>query len=478
MKKKWLVVLIILLFLVAFILRLVPIRMSHGWDETVYLQHAEIIFSDRDNFDERAIRPPLISIFIALGYFIYHSVVTASIITALLGALGVVFIFLVGKKLYNTNVGLIAAIILALTPFIIKNSNLIMADVPVATLLTISFYLLLFHEKKWLMFFAGIFLGLSVLTKFPAVLIILVFIAYFYINRVKWNKILLSILGFSIVMIPYFIWCYVKFGNFLEPFITAPKFAAVTNQPFYFYLINLYTVFTIIIILGLVLWIMSIIIKIRKKDYSEINIDFILMFWIFILLIYLSNNPHKLLRYLMPIAPPLILLASKGFDSTLSKIGKWARPILILAIIVYLGFLVSSLQVIDYLQKGEIVDYTKSDEVKISEYIINEMNYTGIVYASHEWPIIAYYTGLNMTHISYNEKVYEQISVVMPKIGIIVGNYYHEVPPKKEVIYFNEKRPKVEHPTSKWMKNDTRFTFVKSIGSQYIFYYNPNATNN
>ena len=73
----------------------------------------------------------------------------------------------------------------------------------------------------------------------------------------------------------------------------------------------------------------------------------------------------------MPIAPPLILLASKGFDSTLSKIGKWARPILILAIIVYLGFLVSSLQVIDYLQKGEIVDYTKSDEVKISEYIIN-----------------------------------------------------------------------------------------------------------
>ena len=58
-EKKWFekinkthikIGIIILILLLTFSMRLLPIRMAHWWDETVYLQHAEIMFSDRDNF--------------------------------------------------------------------------------------------------------------------------------------------------------------------------------------------------------------------------------------------------------------------------------------------------------------------------------------------------------------------------------------------------------------------------------------------
>ncbi len=73
-KKKTASFLIILFILIiAFFLRLLPIRIAHFWDETVYLQHAEIFFSGRTNFDdELSFRPPLLSIKLNFAFFIKH----------------------------------------------------------------------------------------------------------------------------------------------------------------------------------------------------------------------------------------------------------------------------------------------------------------------------------------------------------------------------------------------------------------------
>mgnify|MGYP001570212378 CR=1 FL=1 len=99
MKRKWVIGLVLLILLLAFALRLFPLRIYHWWDETVYLQNAETIFFGADNYDELAFRPPLLSIIFGLGFLFYHSVVTASILIAILNALGIVFIYLIGAKL-------------------------------------------------------------------------------------------------------------------------------------------------------------------------------------------------------------------------------------------------------------------------------------------------------------------------------------------------------------------------------------------
>lgn len=459
--------LLILIIILSFFLRLVPIRLSHSWDETVYLQHAEVFFSGRTNYDELAFRPPLLSILFYLGYFIYHSVITATIIVALLGALGVLIIFLIGKKVYNEKVGLLAVAIFALSPFLIKNSNLIMADVPVATLLGVSFYFALFRDKKWMIFLSGLFLGLSILMKFIAVAIIPVFIIYYlmYREELDINKILFFGAGFLIAMTPYFIWNQIKFGNIISPLIRESQMVSVRDAPTFFYFYNLQNIFTYLIIIGLALWLVNLIIKFRKKEDLDIRIALIFTIWIIVFLAYLTQTPHKLLRFLIPISIPIILLASKGIMLTLNKVKEDYKIFYISLIILYLGFLVYSTTNYKDLSSRDFINEKISDDRRAAEFILNELNYSGIIY-SHQAPLIAYYSGLNTTPVwmGNNKNLSEAVSSTMKEPGIFIGAYY-----------FEKATPPQRQPTSSWMRNDSRFTHLKDIGSDFIFRYDPES---
>ena len=476
-KNRIIIILISILFIISFFLNLVPIRMSHFWDETVYLQHAEIFFSGRTNFDELSSRPPLISILFAFSYFIKHSVISASVITALLGALGVLFIFLVGRKLYNEKVGILAALILTFTPYIIQNSNYLLTDVPVSTLLIISFYFALFREKKLMIFLSGLFLGLSILMKFDAVLMILVFLVYFYLYRkeLNRNKLILFILGFFIVMFPYFIWCQVKFGNFLEPFFTGQRAAINAKMgPILFYILNLNKVFTFLIPIGLILWFIDGIIKLNKERYQNIRADTIFLSWIIIFFIFLTFYLHyRDLRFILPITAPIILLASKGIIAFLEELKKPYKIFFVIIIIIYLVFLMTTTLGYKNLIHGNFMDNKISDDIKAAEYILNETNYTGKIYTRMP-PVIAYYTGLKVQSVKISNEtlVDSYLLKLMKEKGLFIGKYYYE----GENYHGGDQFYKV-YPMSSWMRNDSRFTFVKDIGDIFIFKYNPNITN-
>ena len=151
-KRNLYFIVFIFLILLVFLASLIPIRLYHWWDETSYLQNAEVIFSERDNYDEFSFRPPLLSIIIALGFYIWHSTIFASILVAIICMAAPVFIFLAAKKMYGLQVGFIASLLLALTNFFIYNSNSIMTDIPALSLLSISFYLTLLNNRQKALF--------------------------------------------------------------------------------------------------------------------------------------------------------------------------------------------------------------------------------------------------------------------------------------------------------------------------------------
>ena len=457
MKEKYIrlirIIIIILLLLLAFLIRIVPIRMSHFWDETVYLQHAEIFFSGRDNFNEFSFRPPLLSLLFFLGFFIKHSVVTASVITAGLGALAGLFIFLIGKKLYGFKVGIIAGLIYTFVPFMTLNSNYLLTDVPSITFMAISFYLSLFKDKKFLLFLGGVFFSFSILMKFTVILLGPIFILYFVIRKFKLNEIFLFFLGAFIAIFPYLLWAQIKLGNFLTPFIQGQGMVSDFNEPKFFYYFNLNKAFSFLTLVGLGLFLIFTIIKVKSKEYKHWKRDLLMLAWIAIFLLYLTKTPHKELRYLLPITIPIILLASCGIASFIEKVKKPYKVVIWILFIISLLYLASSTYAWDNMKRGMFVDYTITDEMKIADYL-KETNYTGIIYSNQRWPVLAYYTGLETRLLfPYGAGFYSNISGIMKNNGLLIGMFG------------------VKEPQPVWLDKDKHFKYVYEIGEFFIYNY-------
>ncbi|NIA04130.1 MAG: hypothetical protein GWP09_02150, partial [Nitrospiraceae bacterium] len=171
-KRVVIFITLIILLILSFILRLWPLQIYHWWDETVYLQNAEVIFSGRTNYNEFYLRPPLISLIFAGGYLFYHSVYTAEVIVALMGTLSVYFIYLIGKEWYNQEIGLLSAIFLGLSPMFVEASHWIMTSTSSLTFAMIAFYLSIIALKKksrTYILLSGVLMGISFLTRFTSI---------------------------------------------------------------------------------------------------------------------------------------------------------------------------------------------------------------------------------------------------------------------------------------------------------------------
>jgi len=458
MKKKWIILAFCSLFLIAFSLRFFPLRIAHFWDETVYLQHAEIFSAGRVNFSELSFRPPLLSIIFSLGFIIWHSAIMASFLTAFLTALVPIVIFLIGRKIYNFQIGILGGLISAFLPFLIRNSNYLLTDVPVIFFMGLAFYFSLFKGKRTFLFFSGVFFGLAVLMKFTAVLLFPVLMVSLFFNKESWKNFLIFVSGGAIVLLPYFIWCYVQFGNPIKPFLLGTSFVGDKNEHTFYYLSHFYEAFTYFVIFGLVLWICHLLFKLIKKSYFSLKYDVILVIWVLIFFIYLTKTPHKELRYILPITIPVILLACKGWSSILYFIKK-GRLLFWIIFILYLLSLIHPR--IDYISETGFVDTAITDEMKIADYL-KEINYTGIIYSNQRWPVLAYYTGLE-TRLLFpdNDAIYNLIPEIMKDSGLVIG------------MYTAVKFEPFKHPFPERMDSDKRFKHIKDIGDFFIYEYTP-----
>ena len=184
MKRKYLLWGgLLLILLLAFIVRIWPIQLIHWWDETVYLQHAEIFAGLRaDLFNEFHLRPPLLSIIFAIGFLVWNSPITASIIASLLGVVGVWYVYRLGKILYDQKTGIIAGLAMGLSPFIVENSRTLMTDVPALSFLTAaSYYTVRFIRTRGSTsgFIAGILWSSAILMRFAVLpLFATLFVSY------------------------------------------------------------------------------------------------------------------------------------------------------------------------------------------------------------------------------------------------------------------------------------------------------------
>lgn len=450
---------LLLLVAFAFAVRLWPLQVSHWWDEALYLQHAEVLFSGRRNYDEFYLRPPLLPVLIAGAFAVRHDVLAAGVLTAALGAAGVVALFLLGREAYDRRTGLLAAAMLAVSPFFITASHWIMNDVPSLTLVTAGFWFLVRGERsnrvpEYLL--AGICFGLAVLMRFMSLILVFALPAWWLASRSRWRRLPLVALGGLLPLLPYLAWARTAYGSALFPFRRANAVLAdePTGDAWYYHAV-FDQVYPAVVSLGLVLLLVRLVTGVRagawrppEDDEHAPRMDWGLLAWLAVFWVYVSLGPHREPRYLVPAGLPLFLLAARGLTWGLAHFAPPVR--LATAAAAFLLTLPLARAAAARLEPP-LVDRSETEAVRVSRALAGGARPGDVVYANHDYPVLAYYSALPIRVVPWDRSFYAQVGA-MREPGFLV------------VFPATGKEP-----TTGWLDQDARFSRV-STGEEIVVY--------
>jgi len=237
LKKYIWVAIVVILCIIAFIARINAINMVQnvrGSDMRNYHNMANNFIENGIlgySNDGKALEPnahvtPGYPLFLSAVYCIFgeneaEDMYAVKIVQAVLSTLTVLVVFLIGKKICNNFVGLIAAMFMVMYPTFLIVATLHLTETLYIFLFVVYLYIQLIAfdtNKKWIHFITGIIFGLAVMVRpviFPMVLVI-----YLYKWIVNGEKrvikgLLFFILGLLIIMLPWWIRNIVLFNDFI-----------------------------------------------------------------------------------------------------------------------------------------------------------------------------------------------------------------------------------------------------------------------
>lgn len=335
---------IIVVLLFSFLIRIVhlfylPVR---GWDETVYLNLGHDLSSNplfyslqNSNWSDFipstdlfyswpniGFRPPILPYILSIFYSINISLVIPLIIP-LFATASVLLVYVLGKNLFNKKVGLYSAILFSLVPIHIYCSERIWTDALVLffVLLTIiSFWKGYEQNSKKHKILFGLFLAISILTRYTAMWMIPIFFLYFLLKNKSFkflkDKYLWYAIGiFVLVLIPWFIYGIMYYNNPLGGFIHGFKASTYYGgvQAWSYFIVNSWRIFSIVGIL----FICSLFFVIFKKEFLKREVYFLLILAVFPSIMAMIM-PHKEDRYIL-LSLPAICLVSGFFINNIKK---------------------------------------------------------------------------------------------------------------------------------------------------------------
>lgn len=277
-------------------------------------------------------KPPLLYWFQAAAIYLFGKsewVLRAP--TALLGVLGCLTTYGVGRYLFNRRTGLLAAIILASSNLYFAMAHSITLDMTVSVFLTMTLFAFLcavetpVGDKRrryfaWWMYASA---ALAVLSKgligiFLPGLVIFVWLLVFNRWRELKNLYLISgIIVFLIIALPWHIAVQIKNPEFFHFYFVEQHFTRYLTKAMGRY--KPWWWFLPIFIAGFFPWICFFPQAIKQAWQSGAKGLFLILWWTLIL-VFFSLSDSKLIPYILPIMPATALLVANYFDL------KWATP--------------------------------------------------------------------------------------------------------------------------------------------------------
>ncbi len=317
-------------------------------DEQTYTQWAYHMYKTGDYLTPWAYgelkmwiaKPPLIMWLMSISYQVFGVNNFASRIwSPIFGALSLIVMFYLGKKLYNRYVGLVSALVLGTFTTFFVFARHAMLDVPFIFFTLASIYFLVLHEKtensNRYAALSGLFFGLALMTKqIQALLLPLIFFVYFlaakksirffFTKRFKrfWGVALLIFLPWVVYMIlrfgPDFWDSYIIFSDVMRTF--TPIEGHTGGYLYYFsYLATNENLFWIILLpfaIGLCMF---------NSAFKRSKADVLILAWIVIVLGVFTFAQTKLYWYILP-AFPAFAIAISSLMYQLSRRIRFVMP--------------------------------------------------------------------------------------------------------------------------------------------------------
>lgn len=127
-------------------------------------------------------------------------------IVPITGLMGVLFIYLLGRNIFNENVGILSAIIFGLNPTYVYFANLYLSNVPSVAFVLLSLYCFhkgLSNSKNIFFGLAGLFAMYAMFIRTPEVIIFIVLIMGLFVAKIKFKQ-SLRLSNVTILVITFF----------------------------------------------------------------------------------------------------------------------------------------------------------------------------------------------------------------------------------------------------------------------------------
>jgi 4-amino-4-deoxy-L-arabinose transferase-like glycosyltransferase len=284
-------------------------------DETVYAGQGASIASTPElapYFPTFRAHPLLFQAILSIGFLVDGDEVFGRVLAAVLGVATVYVTYLLGRLLYGTRAGLIAAALLAVMPYHVVVTRQILLDGPRTLISTLTLYLLarfaLTERVTWLNAAAAA-LGLAVLCKEDSVILVGAIYAFLALTpalRTRIRDLIGAAAIFALIVAAMTValdWAgrtgtgsdYLVWQLFRRP-----------NHTFLFYpaVVPVAIGLGVIVAAAAGMWLLR-----RDASWRET----LLLSWIAVPVAFFQLFPVKGFQYLLPIAPALAVLAGRFF---------------------------------------------------------------------------------------------------------------------------------------------------------------------
>ena len=249
--------------------------------------------------------------------------IVARAVSAAFSILTILIVFELGRTLYDARVGLIAALLLAISSYAVALGRLALLDSMLAFLFTLTMLCMAKwiqgRNPRWLYAFAAVS-ALAIQAKVVGGFVLAIFVLYLLMTRryrsLSAGHVLVSSMIFLLVMTPAVVQVASNWGRFTQFLSEGGR--RVSDVPWHYY-VSIATSYEGYLLP--LLWAAGVLYAMVKKEAG----DLLCVLWIFTIVLFLEWHPLKAFNYLLPIVPALSVLAARAISS-LSFLWAGGRP--------------------------------------------------------------------------------------------------------------------------------------------------------
>ncbi len=379
------------LFVAAKILYLLKYHLP-VWDEAVYLGMGKYIYSLGQSGLWETIRPPGLPLLIGvlwklkLPYLLFSEVVAV-----LFGAGAVALSYLIADRLFSRKAAMLAAALLATSPWFFLYSSYILTEIPSAFFALLSLYL--FISKRYA--FSGAAAAVATLFKFPNGLLLGVIaaavIAHSIIKKLplkcQLQRLMNVFAGFFAVTLPFFVFNYFFYRQFtgnafdaaFRPIILGAwhqsnpsKAIGDALYSYSFYIIEAFRQHFVLVFAAAAAFLFW------KKRWFTDSGKLLLAIFLLAFLAYFTYIPNKDVRYFLPFLPAICIFAAAAFVEVFGFLLSFRKsPAVVLALVASASLLALSFSVAAY-KDYHFYSWRPSAEPPVVEELYRSIAHLGI----------------------------------------------------------------------------------------------------